>query len=100
MSDALSYVWSLDGVGTAIVGCSTVDEVRENAQTARQFKTLPADRMADLEARIVEELEYQPDHDSWAPAIRADPRDAGMSPEEAARMRDMMRRMLERRGGR
>lgn len=49
MADALGYVWSLLGVSLAIIGCEKAEEVDENAELARRFTPLGADRMRDLE---------------------------------------------------
>ena len=48
MHDALGYVLSYP-VSTAIIGCSTVAEVEENAAIARAFEPLPAAEMRRLE---------------------------------------------------
>src|SRR5207302_7756439 len=42
-----------------------------------------AGHMVDLEARIIGELGYKPGADVWTTAIRADPKDAGRTPDEA-----------------
>lgn len=49
--EALGYSLSLDGVHTAIVGCRTPEEVKENARIARNFATFDEGRMRDLEDR-------------------------------------------------
>lgn len=51
MKDCLDYAWSLPGVSLAIVGCSTPDEVDENAALARAFRPLDAEQLRALEAR-------------------------------------------------
>lgn len=51
MADALGYVWSIPGVSLSIVGCETPAEVDENAEIARAFQPLPAERMRELEER-------------------------------------------------
>ncbi|MCI0682030.1 MAG: hypothetical protein L0Y71_08000 [Gemmataceae bacterium] len=51
VGDALGYVWSLPGVSLAIVGCSSPEEVDENARAAREFATLTDVPMRDLEDR-------------------------------------------------
>ncbi|MBI2807099.1 MAG: aldo/keto reductase [Planctomycetes bacterium] len=55
MAEALGYVWSISGVGLAIVGCETPKEVDENAEIARAFQPLPAESMRALEARTSRE---------------------------------------------
>jgi len=49
--EALSYVLSLPGVSTAVIGCSTPEEVEQNARIAREFAPLSDDAMRDLESR-------------------------------------------------
>src|SRR5207237_2807315 len=51
MSEAMGYVLSLPGVSTVIVGCSTPEEVDENARIARAFTPFAAEKMRALEAR-------------------------------------------------
>jgi predicted aldo/keto reductase-like oxidoreductase len=51
LAEALGYVWSLPGVSLTIVGCSTPEEVDDNARCAREFQALDETRMRDLEAR-------------------------------------------------
>lgn len=51
MAEALGYVWSIPGVSVAIVGCETPEEVDENADLARSFQPLAAEKMRELEAR-------------------------------------------------
>ncbi len=58
MSEALGYVWSLQGVSLAVVGCETEAEVDENAEIASTFQTLPDETMRELEARTA--------RDAWA----------------------------------
>ncbi len=49
--EAMSYVLSLPGVSTVIIGCQTPAEVDENARIAREFAPLQPDQMRDLESR-------------------------------------------------
>jgi predicted aldo/keto reductase-like oxidoreductase len=51
MDECLGYVFSLEGVSTAIVGCQTPEEVAHNARIARQFATLEPDHLRALEER-------------------------------------------------
>jgi predicted aldo/keto reductase-like oxidoreductase len=51
-AEALGYAWSLPGVSLAIVGCSTPEEVDENARTAREFTSLSEQQRRALEERI------------------------------------------------
>jgi predicted aldo/keto reductase-like oxidoreductase len=51
MAESLGYVWSLQGVSLAIVGCETPQEVDENAELARAFQPLDAATMRRLEER-------------------------------------------------
>jgi aryl-alcohol dehydrogenase-like predicted oxidoreductase len=51
MDECLGYALSLDGVGTAIVGCRTPAEVDENARIAREFAPFQAEKLRELEAR-------------------------------------------------
>ena len=55
MAEALGYVWSIPGVSLAIVGCETPEEVNENADLARAFQPLPAERMREVETRTSRE---------------------------------------------
>jgi aryl-alcohol dehydrogenase-like predicted oxidoreductase len=48
MQDAMTYVLSKP-IHTVIIGCDNVKQVEENIEIARNFKPLPADKMADLE---------------------------------------------------
>jgi aryl-alcohol dehydrogenase-like predicted oxidoreductase len=49
--EALSYVLSLPGVSTAVIGCTTCEEVEQNARIAREFTPLADDAMRELESR-------------------------------------------------
>ena len=51
-NEALSYVWSLPGVTTAILGCSEPAHVRGNAEVARNFRPLATDAMDKLRRRM------------------------------------------------
>jgi aryl-alcohol dehydrogenase-like predicted oxidoreductase len=51
MDEAMGYVLSLPGVSTVIVGCSTPQEVDENARIARAFTPFAESRLRALEAR-------------------------------------------------
>jgi aryl-alcohol dehydrogenase-like predicted oxidoreductase len=51
MAEAVSYVWSLSGVSTAIIGCQTIAEVDENARLARDFSAMDERTMRTLEER-------------------------------------------------
>jgi len=50
-ADAMSYVLSLPGVSTVVIGCSSPAEVDDNAQNARSFQSLDEPAMRGLEAR-------------------------------------------------
>lgn len=50
-AEALGYAWSLPGVSLAIVGCSSPEEVDENARAAREFEPFAEERMRELEQR-------------------------------------------------
>jgi aryl-alcohol dehydrogenase-like predicted oxidoreductase len=50
-AEAMGYVLSLPGVSTAIIGCSSVAEVDENARIAREFQSFDVARMSELEQR-------------------------------------------------
>ena len=61
MGEAMGYVLSLPAVSTLIIGCKTPAEVDENAQIARQFAALSAEKMQELENRTrrrAEEFSY------------------------------------------
>jgi predicted aldo/keto reductase-like oxidoreductase len=49
--EAMGYVLSLPGVTTVVIGCSTPEEVDENARIAREFTPLDDSTMRSLEAR-------------------------------------------------
>jgi predicted aldo/keto reductase-like oxidoreductase len=51
MNEAMTYVLSLPGVSTVVVGCKTPAEVDENARIARDFSALDDAGRAELEAR-------------------------------------------------
>jgi aryl-alcohol dehydrogenase-like predicted oxidoreductase len=51
-AEALGYAWSLPGVSLAIVGCTTPDEVDENARAARAFTPLSEQQRRALEDRV------------------------------------------------
>jgi hypothetical protein len=55
--------------------------------------------MPDLEARLVGEMGYRLADEVWTPAIRANPKDAGLTPEAAKRLRGSMRSTIERQTG-
>ena len=52
-AEALGYAWSLPGVSLAIVGCSSPEEVDENAKAARQYQTFSEEQMRRLEQRTL-----------------------------------------------
>jgi predicted aldo/keto reductase-like oxidoreductase len=47
----------LPGVSTVVIGCSTPEEVDENARIARAFTPLTAEQMHALEARTASRAE-------------------------------------------
>ena len=49
MKQAMSYVLSLDGVSTVIVGCDNVQQLEENISIAADFQPLSSSDMARLE---------------------------------------------------
>jgi predicted aldo/keto reductase-like oxidoreductase len=49
--EAMSYVLSLGGVSTVVIGCSDVTEVAENARIAREFQSLDRAVASKLEER-------------------------------------------------
>lgn len=49
--EAMSYALTLDGVSTAIIGCSSPAEVEENVRIATQFASLSGEAMTTLEQR-------------------------------------------------
>jgi aryl-alcohol dehydrogenase-like predicted oxidoreductase len=49
--EALSYVLSLPGVSTVVIGCGNCEEVEQNARIAREFTPLDDDVMRELESR-------------------------------------------------
>ena len=51
MDEAMSYVLSQSGVSNVIVGCSTPEEVDENARIAREFSPFSDAKMRELEQR-------------------------------------------------
>lgn len=50
--EALTYALSLPGISTAIVGCSTPQEVDANAAIARAYAPLDEEAMRELERRV------------------------------------------------
>lgn len=48
-AQAMSYVLSLPGVSTVVIGCSSPAEVEENARIAREFRTLDPPTVAAIE---------------------------------------------------
>ena len=55
-----------------------------------------AGHMMDMERRLVEEMGYLPEATEWATAIRVDPRETGLAPEQLKIMRKMFRSMFEK----
>lgn len=51
VQDALTYALSLQGISTAIVGCSTPQEVEANAAIAKAFVPMTSETMQDMEHR-------------------------------------------------
>src|SRR5882762_6029056 len=51
--EAMSYVLSLEGVSTVVIGCGDPAEVAENARIAREFQPLGAEVRRSLEQRTV-----------------------------------------------
>ena len=49
MKDAMSYVLTLDGVSTVIIGCDDVAQLEENVSIAANFQPLSSNEMARLE---------------------------------------------------
>jgi len=50
-SEAMSYVLSLPGISTVVIGCSSPAEVDENARIARAFQPFDAQALRELEGR-------------------------------------------------
>jgi aryl-alcohol dehydrogenase-like predicted oxidoreductase len=50
-AEAMGYVLSLPGVSTVIIGCSSPEEVDENAQIAREFRPFDEPALRALEQR-------------------------------------------------
>ena len=50
-AEAMGYVLSLPGVSTVVIGCSSPDEVDENARNARAFRPFDEPAMRALEQR-------------------------------------------------
>ncbi len=50
-AEAMGYVLSLPGVSTVVIGCSTPDEVDENANIARAFRPFDEPALRNLEQR-------------------------------------------------
>lgn len=51
-AEAIGYALSQPGVSTALIGCSTPEEVEQNASTADRFQPLPPGELAQLEERV------------------------------------------------
>jgi predicted aldo/keto reductase-like oxidoreductase len=45
----MSYVLSLPGVSTVVIGCSSPDEVDQNAEIAREFEPLDESAIRAIE---------------------------------------------------
>ncbi len=56
--EALSYVLSLPGISTVVIGCSSPAEVDQNAQIARAFQPFDALAMRELEVRAHPRAEH------------------------------------------
>lgn len=54
-----------------------------------------AGHLPDLQRRIIDELGYRPGKDAWNPAIRVDLNELGMSAEEVARLRSLIRTTID-----
>ena len=50
-AEAMGYVLSLPGVSTVIIGCSSPEEVDENARIAREFRPFDEPALRALEQR-------------------------------------------------
>ena len=50
-AEAMGYVLSLPGVSTVIIGCSSPEEVDENARIAREFRPFDEPALLALEQR-------------------------------------------------
>ncbi len=50
-AEAMGYVLSLPGVSTVVIGCSSPEEVDENARNAREFQPFDEPRMARSKRR-------------------------------------------------
>ena len=50
--EAMSYVLSLPGVSTVVIGCQTPAEVEMNARIAREFVAFSAEKMKSLEVHV------------------------------------------------
>lgn len=57
-AEAMSYVLSLSGVSTVIIGCSSVAEVDDNAHNAQSFQALSEMGMRALERRTIAHAEF------------------------------------------
>jgi aryl-alcohol dehydrogenase-like predicted oxidoreductase len=51
-SQAMGYVLNLPGVSTVVIGCSSPEEVEQNARIARDFRPLAPETVADIEQHI------------------------------------------------
>jgi hypothetical protein len=52
--------------------------------------------MPDLERRLCEELGFHPTSTTWTRAITVDPAAAGITQDQAKKMREAMKRTMER----
>ena len=50
-AEAMGYVLSLPGVSTVVIGCSSPEEVDENARNARKFQPFDEPTMRALEEK-------------------------------------------------
>lgn len=68
MKDCLDYVWSVPGVGTAIVGVMNVEQLRHNVQLAKDHEMLDEAQMFALEQKAephVDRILHFRKHKDW-----------------------------------
>ena len=59
-AEAMGYVLSLPGVSTVVIGCSSPQEVDENARNAREFQPFDEPRCAHSKKRPSRALRSSP----------------------------------------
>lgn len=76
MKDCLSYVWSVPGVHTAIVGITNIEQLDKNKEIAEEFTRLAPEQMSKLETTIepyADEALFFRRHHKWPDDVEMPP---------------------------